>query len=180
MIAYAFWHTPRAGVDETIYTARLVRFQEELEQAGGGLAYDPQAFRLADVPWINAGRPVYLDVYLMQSSAQMDVLNTAAVSGSMAEPHAAIASMYGSGAGSLYQSRLSDNPGEGWAHAYWFSKPAGMSYAELDAALGQLLPVNASAWRRMMVLGPSPEFWILSPVEVPWPWPAEHRPLTAI
>jgi len=183
MIAYAFWHTPRAGADESVYAARLVRFQEELEQLGvgaSGLAADPAAFRLDDVPWIGAGRPVYLDLYLLPATAQMETLNAAAVTGTMAEPHAAIAALYGSGAGSLYQMRYGAEPGAGITQAYWFSKPAGMSYAELDAVLTPLLPAGASAWRRMMVLGPSPEFWVLSPVAIALPWAAEHRVLTAL
>lgn len=182
MIAYAFWHTPRAGADEMVYAARLARFQEELEQLGSaasGLRQDPLAFRLDDVPWIDAGRPVYLDVYALDGTAQMETLNTAAVSGAMVEPHAAIAALYGTGAGSLYQHRYGDAPGA-VGHGYWFSKPAGMTYAEFDATLGPLIHAGASAWRRMMVLGPSPEFWVLSPEPVTLPWPAEYRLLTAL
>jgi hypothetical protein len=51
-----------------------------------------------------------------------------------------------------------------------FSKPAGMSYRDLYAQLKPLSDRNGvSLWRRMMVLGPPPEFCFLSPVELDLP-----------
>ena len=188
MIAYIFWHTPRAGVDEAVYVAKLVRFQEELEQLGtgaSGLARDPAAYRVDPVPWFPVlgdvgNRSVYVDVYVMESTAQMELLNVAAVNGTMVEPHAEIAALYGSGAGSLYRVRAGDVVAA--AHSYWFSKPAGMSYAELDAALAGLITAGVALLRRMMVLGPSPEFCLFSPAELtlPAPFVVEHRPLTSL
>lgn len=185
MIAYMFWHVPRAGADEAVYAARLARFQEELEQAGTavtGLAADPVSFRLGDVPWINAGRPVYLDCYLMDGTARMDTLNGAAVNGTLAAPHANIAALYGSGAGSLYGARIGTPHPEMALHAYWFSKPAGMTYPELDDAVGPILGDYGCLLRRMMVLGPSPEFCLIAPdtVNLPAPIVATYRELTAI
>ena len=186
MIAYLFWHVPRAGADEAQYAAKLVRFQEELEQLGegvSGLAADPAAYRVDDVPWINASRTVYIDLYLMADSAKMDVLNTAAVSGAMAAAHGEIATLYGSGAGSLYSVRTGTPDPAQAAHAYWFAKPAGMSYADLDAALAPLVELGAAVLRRMMVLGPSPEFCLVSPAPLTLPSAitgATHRPLTAL
>ncbi len=175
-------------MDEVVYAAKLVRFQEELEQLGtgvSGLARDPVAYRVDAVPWIPGpripvNRLVYLDVYVMESTAQMELLNVATVNGRMVEPHAEIAALYGWGAGSLYGVRAGGV--EAAAHSYWFSKPAGMSYAELDAALAGLITEGVALMRRMMVLGPSPEFCMLSPVELtlPAPFVVEHRPLTGL
>jgi len=183
MIAYLFWHTPRTGVDEVVYAAKLARFQEELEQLGpgaSGLVQDPAAYRLDAVPWVPVARPVYLDVYPMDSTAQMELLNTAAVTGPLAQPHAEIAALYGSGAGSLYGLRAGSV--EAATDSYWFSKPAGMSYAELDSALAPLITTGVALLRRMMVLGPSPEFGLLSPqaLTLPSPFVAEHRALTSL
>ncbi|MBL8230611.1 MAG: hypothetical protein JNL98_19120 [Bryobacterales bacterium] len=183
MIAYIFWHVPRAGVDDAIYTARLARFQEELEQAGPnvtGLSAEPASFRLDDVAWIAAGRSVYLDLYVMDGTAQMEILNTAAVSGDCKLPHDAVAELYGKGAGSLYQIRAGAIPANP-QHSYWFAKPSGMTYAELDQLLAPLL-TDAALLRRMMVLGPSPEFCILSSAAIVLPAAISHedRPLTAV
>jgi hypothetical protein len=48
----------------------------------------------------------------------------------------------------------------------WLAKPKGMSYADFYAALE---PVRGSLWRRQMVLGPTPEFGILSAERVDVP-----------
>ena len=184
-ITYFFWHVPRAGVDEAVYASRIARFQEELEQAGPGttgLLADPQSYRLDDVPWINAGRPVYLDAYPLNGFAAMDLLNTAAVTGALTTPHADIASLYGSGAGSLYEMRFGMLEPSAVAHGYWFSKPAGMTYPEINAILEPFAVNGGAVFRRVMVLGPSPEFCLLSPVPVALPDPIapQYRPLTLI
>jgi len=138
---------PRAGADEAQYAAKLARFQEELEQLGSGasgLDADPAAFRVDDVPWINAGRTVYIDMYLMGDSAKMDVLNSAAVSSGRAAARGEIAALYGSGAGSLCGVRTGTVDLVQAAHAYWFSKPAGMSYAQLDTELAPSVQQGAA------------------------------------
>ncbi len=186
MIAYLFWHVPRTGADEAQYAAKLARFQEELEQLGSaasGLYADPAGYRVADVPWINAGRTVYLDLYLLIDSSKMDVLNAAAVDSNVAPAHGEIAALYGSGAGSLYNVRTGAVDPVKSAHAYWFPKPAGMSYAELDLALAPSVDLGAAVLRRMMVLGPSPEFCLLSPVALTLPATivgVTYRPLTVL
>ncbi|MBY0505507.1 MAG: hypothetical protein K2X03_16460 [Bryobacteraceae bacterium] len=181
MIAYLFWHTPRAGVDEAQYAAKLIHFHEELEQLGSGstgLALDPVAYSLPEVPWIPVNRSVYLDVYAMDSTSRMETLNSAAVSGPMLQPHQEIAALYGSGAGSLYDVRAGQlGPA---TDSYWFAKPQGMTYAELDALLNPLITPGVALLRRLMVLGPSPEFCLLSPAPLTLPLTAEHRPLTTL
>lgn len=185
MIVYAFWHAPRAGVDAAVYAARLVRFQEELERATSGvtgLGQDPAAYRMAEVPWLNPAPQAYLDLYVLPTTTEMQYLNQAAVSGDRTEPHRLIAELAGPGAGSLYEEWLGTVKASGMKHGYWFSKPAGMSYAQLKNLLADL-ENKAAVLRRMMVLGPSPEFWVLSqdPVDLPDAiGGTEHRALTAI
>ncbi len=51
-----------------------------------------------------------------------------------------------------------------------FAKPRGMGYPQLYAAMeGFAARPGASLWRRMMVLGPPPEFCLVSraPVDLP-------------
>jgi hypothetical protein len=55
----------------------------------------------------------------------------------------------------------------------WFAKPAGMTYAALDAALGPLVTSgDGCLWMRFMVLGPTPEFCLhgSDPIELPAPF----------
>ncbi len=184
-IAYFFWHVPRPGVDESVYAARLVRFQEELEAVGPGttgLLTGPQSYRLDDVPWMNAGRPVYLDAYPLNGFAAMELLNTASVTGDLTQPHADIAALFGSGAGSLYEMRFGLLEPSAITHGHWFSKPAGMTYDEINAILQPLATNGGAVFRRLMVLGPSPEFCLLSPEPAALPPPITpiHRPLTRI
>ncbi|MBL8211232.1 MAG: hypothetical protein JNK87_11000 [Bryobacterales bacterium] len=184
-VTYFFWHVPRTGVDEAVYAARLVRFQEELEALGSGvtgLLADPQSYRLEDVPWMNTGRAVYLDAYPLDSFASMELLNTASVTGPLTQPHADIAALFGSGAGSLYEMRFGLLDPAAVGHGYWFSKPAGMTYDEINAILQPLAINGGAVFRRLMVLGPSPEFCLLSPepVGLPAPITPAYRPLTRI
>jgi hypothetical protein len=184
-LTYFFWHTPRAGVEESVYTARLARFQEELEaleRGNSGLMADPGCYRLDDVPWMNAGRPVYVDAYPLPGFAAMELLNSAAVTGVMAGPHADVASLFGSGAGSLYEMRFGILDPAVVAHGYWFSKPGGMTYPEINAILEPFGVDGGAVFRRVMVLGPAPEFCVLSPqpVALPASIPALYRSLTAI
>jgi hypothetical protein len=57
-------------------------------------------------------------------------------------------------------------------HSTWLAKPKGMPYADFYAVLES---VPDSLWRRQMVLGPTPEFGILSPDPVTVP--AAFQPL---
>jgi hypothetical protein len=51
-----------------------------------------------------------------------------------------------------------------------FAKPAGMTYVDLYAHLNTWTAApGVSLWRRMMVLGPPPEFSIVTPSEIELP-----------
>jgi hypothetical protein len=160
MLAYVFAHQPAEDADIAAYEEALRRFHQELAKSGPAGFVASTTFRLAEG---------YSDWYLVQSSAALDFLNEAAVSGSRAAHHDAAAGMAASGTGKLLmlaQGEATLSAG----HETLFAKPAGMSYADLYARLQPFSSgPGAGLWRRMMVLGPPPEFCLVttSPVELP-------------
>ena len=164
-LAYVFSHRPAADADTVRYEDALRRFHSALAAAS------PAGFIGSITYRIGGG---YSDWYLVESSAALDALNEAAVSGRRASPHDAAARMAADGAGKLMRLAGGEHDPEG-AYEIRFAKPAGMPYADLyrRAEPWTALP-GVSLWRRMMVLGPPPEFCLVSrsPVELP----ADTRP----
>jgi hypothetical protein len=116
----------------------------------------------------------YADWYLVDSSAALDVLNEAAVNAARLASHNAVAHMSSDGAGKLL-TRVSGAAAIGAGFEIRFSKPAGMGYRELHERLKPWTDqAELTLWRRMMVLGPPPEFCLLAPSEVQLP--AEMKP----
>jgi len=99
----------------------------------------------------------------------MDVLNAAAVSGARAVSHDAVAGMAADGVGKLFKLAAGEHSSNAGFEVR-FSKPAGMKYADLYALLQPFTAVpGVGLWRRMMVLGPPPEFCLVGPSEVALP-----------
>jgi hypothetical protein len=116
----------------------------------------------------------YSDWYLVESSAALDFLNEAAVTGARTQAHDAAARMAVDVAGKLYGLSAGE-PQSGPGFEIRFSKPAGMGYADLyERMKKQTIEPGASLWRRMMVLGPPPEFCLIAPSKVELP--TEFRP----
>lgn len=121
----------------------------------------------------------YADWYLVEGSAALDVLNEAAVDAARSPSHDAVAPMSSDGAGKLLalvgRARAGRTSGSGVAPAggrfeIRFSKPAGMPYQVLYERLKPWTDqAEHSLWRRMMVLGPPPEFCLLAPSEIQLP-----------
>jgi hypothetical protein len=64
---------------------------------------------------------------------------------------------------------------QGTGYEIRFAKPAGMAYADLYARLQSWTGApGTSLWRRMMVLGPAPEFALIAPGRLELP--AEMHP----
>jgi hypothetical protein len=105
----------------------------------------------------------YSDWYLVESSGALDQLNEAAVDRARSSDHDAAAHMSADGAGKLL-ALVSGTPRTESGFEIRFSKPAGMTY---PAFYERLKPWTAQAeltlWRRMMVLGPPPEFCLTAP-----------------
>jgi hypothetical protein len=160
LLAYVFSHRPAGGVDVPAYEASLRRFHSEL--ASASLSGFIQSATFA----IGGG---YSDWYLLESTAAMDVLNTAAVTGARAPAHDSAARMAADGAGKLL-SLAAGKPSMDDGFEVRFGKPVGMPYRDLYARLESWSEApGVSLWRRMMVLGPPPEFALVTPSEVDLP-----------
>lgn len=160
MLAYVFSHRAAGGVDITAYEESLRRFHSALASASPSGFIASATFRIAGA---------FSDWYLLESSAALDVLNAAAVSGARAAVHDTAARMATDGAGKLL-SLASGKPSLDAGIEVRFAKPAGMTYVDLYARLQTWTTApGVSLWRRMMVLGPPPEFSIVAPSEFELP-----------
>jgi hypothetical protein len=154
LLAYVFFHLPAPGVETTAYEAALHRFHASLAGAPPSGFIGSSTYRVG-------GR--YADWYLVETSAALDSLNEAAVNSARSADQSAVAHMSADGAGkllALVSGRAPTEPG----FEIRFSKPAGMTYAELYERLKPWTDrAELTLWRRMMVLGPPPEFCLTAP-----------------
>ena len=165
MLAYLFSHRPATAVDIAAYEGALRRLHAALAEA------EIPGF-VASATYREAGG--YTDWYAVEDSASLDHLNDAAVSGDRAESHTFLARFAAEGVGKLL--RLAE--GELDIDARFevrLSKPAGVPYGQLYETLrGWTRRPGVGLWRRMMVLGPPPEFALLGPER--FELPAEMGP----
>jgi hypothetical protein len=154
LLAYVFFHRPATGVEAPAYEAALRRFHASLAGAA------PSGFIGSCTYRVGGG---YGDWYLVDSSAALDHLNEAAVNGARTSDHDAVAHMSADGAGkllTLVSGDMRTEPG----FEIRFSKPVGMTYTELYERLKPWTDrPELTLWRRMMVLGPPPEFCLTAP-----------------
>lgn len=165
MLAYLFFHRAAPGVDVTDYERGLRAFHAALAAARIPGFTSSRTYRMGGA---------YCDWYLLEGTAAMDALNAAAISGDRAAVHDAVAHRAVDAAGKLLTlaAGAADLDAE---FEIRFSKPAGMSYSDLYTELEPWAKhAGTSLWRRMMVLGPPPEFCFLSRAEVRLP--AEMEP----
>lgn len=162
MLAYVFWHRPRPEVDRDRYEAAVVDYHRVLGSEALDGVHGSASYRVDAVPWLGEGA-CYEDWYRLEGSYAIDILDLAAVSGRLTEPHRAVASLCGEMTAGLYELRLGEPAGGGTAA--WFRKAAGETYDELYARLAG----KGALWRRRMVLGPTPEFCLVGPLaaEIP-------------
>ena len=180
-LAYTLWHWPGAAVARQDYEPRLITFHKALAaQPAEGFRRSRSA-RVSQLPWANGGGDAYQDRYLLDDWATVGRLETHAISDSRQAPHAAIAGSIGGGVAGMYGVRLGSPP-TGATHAYWFGRPAGMSYEQLDAALAPLIDGRGALWIRRLVLGPTPEFCLETriPVELPHAFSVNAAVLTPV
>jgi hypothetical protein len=168
LLAYVFWHWPRNGVSPDEYELLQRRFHTALREGPPVGFLGSRSHAIAEVPWIDRG-PAYEDWYLLENASALDPLNEAAITASRRIPHDAAAAAAAGGTAGLYRRRLGGKDRAAPVVAAWFSKPNGMSYADLDGALEPLLSRGDVLWCRQMVLGPTPEFCLQSPVPVTLP-----------
>ena len=171
MLAYVFWHWPRAGVRGEAYEAVQRAFHAALGAAPPPGFLGSRSAAVDGAPWAAGGGRAYEDWYLLDGSVALDPLNEAAVSASRQGPHDAAAAAAGGGTAGLYLLRAGTAQAPPRSAA-WFDKPAGMSYAALYALLSPLIEAERGAlWGRQMVLGPAPEFCLQTVREVELPGP---------
>ena len=140
-------------------------------------------FLVEGAPWITTDAEAYEEWYIVDGSAALDPLNEGATSGACQEPHSQVARCAAGGVSGLYQFRAGEPNLAATRFAVRVPKPFGMSYEQFYAAVQ---PATAepgvSLWRRQMVLGPPPEFCLLSPTrqELPERFETLCTPLTPI
>jgi len=171
MLAYVFWHWPRADVPATSYEALQRRFHAALGDAPPPGFLGSRSTAIRGAPWAAAGARAYEDWYMVDGSAALDPLNAAAVTASRQRAHDAAAAAAENGTAGLYRLRRG-TAGDPPRSAVWFAKVAGMSYGAMYDLLEPLVDSEGAAlWGRQMVLGPTPEFCLHTrrPVHLPAP-----------
>lgn len=161
MMAYVFWHWPRPSVSPAEYEARQRAFHEALQAAPSAGFTRSFTHAFSGAPWTGPGL-AYEDWYLIDDSAALDRLNDAAVSASRQGPHDQAAAVAAGGTAGIYALRMGEAPTAPML-SYWFSKPEGLKYDALFAALHPMvLGSRAALWMRRMTLGPATEFCLQS------------------
>jgi hypothetical protein len=170
LLAYAFWHAPRAGVAVREYELAHAAFHDSLRAAGVPGLLGVQVARMGGIPWLG-GQAGYEDWHLLDGSASLDVLNDAAISAARRQPHDRIAALAGEGTAGLYGLRMGRESAP--AIAYWLSKPEGMGYAAFESSMEPAVAEGCALWGRRMTLGPTPEFCLHAPAARALPHPAQ-------
>ena len=153
MIAYLFFHHLEDGADAVEYEAGLRHLHTALREAGIPGFAGSRTYQAGDG---------YCDWYVVESSAALDPLNDAAVSGGRAVLHDAVARHAVNFTGKLMQLAAGRYDPEA-AVEMRFSKPRWMSYPDLYERLEPWTSrPDTGLWRRMLVLGPGPEFSLLA------------------
>lgn len=160
MLAYVFWHWPNANAARE-YEDLQRAFHSALRQASPAGFVRSYVFRVdGQAPWLG-GAPAYADWYLVEDSAALDPLNVAAVSGICEASHAAVAHAMAAGAGGLFSLRGESVPDLAASRNVTFlTKPRDLPYADFYPTVPAV--AGATLWRRTMVLGPAPEFALLT------------------
>jgi hypothetical protein len=160
LLAYVFFHRPEPQAGTLAYEAALRSFHESLTA-------DPPAGFLGSTSYRIGGG--YADWYMVADSAALDRLNDAAVANRARSSHDTVAQMSSDGAGKLFML-VSGEPRTESGFETRFSKPRGVTYGELYERLKSItVRPDVSLWRRMMVLGPPPEFCLASRSELDLP-----------
>ena len=169
MLAYVFWHRPRAGTDVAEYEQAQLAFHASLRRTPPAGMRGSVVFRVQGLPWLEPagdGESAYEDWYLLEDYAALGVLGEAAVGHGHRTAHDRAASAYGIGAGGLYglvEGSAEASPLEAATLAAWVAREPGAPRRELEDLLADGIdPRQASLWRRQLVLGPAPEFCLLS------------------
>jgi|ECHhosMinimDraft_1075155.scaffolds.fasta_scaffold01158_4 hypothetical protein len=155
MLAYVFWHRRSPGVEPLEYERKLRLFHQGLGRTQVPGLVGSASFSLAGVDWMPQGG-VYVDWYLLKDYCALGVLNSQAVSGEMRELHDQVAKDSLEGKGTILELR-GGRPSVEVEVENWISKPRGVRYEDFLSSL----PSFRALWRRILALGPCPEFLVL-------------------
>jgi len=174
MLAYLFWHRPYPHVDKASYEKSLIAFHDALSRAAPPGLIAAGSFAIAAVPWLGQ-RSGYEDWCLIEGSWALDPLNAWAVTGPPQSSHDSVAASMEEGHGGLYRLAWGEPTLPSDSTITWLTRTRGIQWQSALAPIRGAVP-NAQAWRRQMVLGPSPEFAIVTPgeqaVAIPDGWQA--------
>lgn len=177
ILKFVLWTWPSATASAADFRDSRVKFHEVLAHTrvdgflGSAMfAIDTApwagAFLFENSPWATGHRTVYEEWYLFHGSAALDAINERVHEGPYKESHGKFLRQdLGGECAGLYYARKGDieqavaglrNP----ECTLWFNKTSG-TYDEL---LARLAPTMGSSrcvlWRRLLVLGPTPEFHV--------------------
>lgn len=170
LLAYVFWHWPQPEITLDAYTQSLAEFHQTLSTNKPAGFFKSIVFNIENATWLQTNGTAFEDWYLQADSASLDKLNDGAVSGACAEPHNNIARHAAGGIAGLYRLRAGEMNLMDAKFAYWFSKPAGVSYPDLYYSLEPITSrAGAGLWGRFMTLGPTTEFCLHSVTQVSFP-----------
>ena len=166
MLAYVYWHAAPTNMVAAEYEKTLLRFGYALAATKSPGLIGNASYAVGETPWL--GEPGYEDWIWLEGSWALDPLNERAASGAMEQPHNSIAraTKHG-GHGALYYLIAGEHETPGDSKVFWVSRPRGVDWRDAMPAILASAGRHASAWRRQMVLGPSPEFALIAPYETP-------------
>jgi len=158
MLAYVFYHRPRAGVSRERYERALIRFHDAIARVPPPGFRGSAAFRLPHVTWgVRPDRPLYVDWYVLSAFADLDPVREVANRPPWVLWHRGVAALSGDGWGSLYATPFPADAPSPPSVVAWFSSPPGRGRA-LVRRWNAEGPPHGVLWRRQLALGPSPEY----------------------
>lgn len=173
MLAYLFWHARPDNISAAQYEKTLLHFGAALADAKVPGLLDNTSYSVGTTPWL--GEAGYEDWAWLDGFASLEALNEHAVTGPMKQPHDAIAQMTRHGGfGALYSLVAGEHRPLGDSKVIWLSRPRGIDWRRALRAIVDSADSDVTAWRRLMVLGPAPEFALVGPpaltVTIPEGW----------
>jgi len=191
VLKFVLWTWPSANADLGAFQDNRIRFHQVLAETkvegflGSGIfkvdtAPWAGAFVFENSPWLGGHKTVFEEWYLFHGSAALDAVNERTIAGPYKESHGKFLRQdLGGECAGLYYMRKGDieraiaGITESKSTA-WFHK----TYATYDDLVERLTPVMNSTgsvlWRRLLVLGPTPEFHL--DVDAPFTLPEDVVP----
>jgi hypothetical protein len=164
LLAYLFWHRAAEGVPAERYEAAQQRLHRSLAARPPEGYAGSARFRAQELPWLEGVGAGYEDWYLVQDWTALGILREAAIAAGHRSAHDAAARQAAVGVGAVY--RLAEGR---WSPrevrvAVWVTAARGRAEATVAPLLlgDGIDEVGGGLWRRELVLGPAPEYCLLT------------------